>query len=251
MTELEKIAYAQSFIDKLAKGINPLDDTPIADEDIVNNIRIARCLFFVSEILDKVSEAGGIQDDKEKTAKNNKNRPELSLTAEEIERIPISEIPVTVYEIASHIKAIADEKGMKKVSGADINRWLISVGMLQYSQTDSGKRFKSITESGRELGLIDQSFKGAYGNYHKVFCDANAQRLIIDNLETIIKENKRGKENRGRPWSEEDNALLRELYDKGTPIAEMSKVLKRTQRGVYMHMTFLGFFDYKEENIVE
>ena len=33
MTELEKIAYAKSFIDKLANGINPLDDTPIPDDD--------------------------------------------------------------------------------------------------------------------------------------------------------------------------------------------------------------------------
>ena len=34
MTELEKIAYAKAFIDKLANGINPLDDTPIPDDDI-------------------------------------------------------------------------------------------------------------------------------------------------------------------------------------------------------------------------
>ena len=31
MTELEKIAYAKSFIDKLAKGINPLNDMPIPE----------------------------------------------------------------------------------------------------------------------------------------------------------------------------------------------------------------------------
>ena len=29
MTELEKIEYAKSFIDKLANGINPLDDTMV------------------------------------------------------------------------------------------------------------------------------------------------------------------------------------------------------------------------------
>lgn len=28
MTESEKIAYAKSFIDKLANGINPIDDKP-------------------------------------------------------------------------------------------------------------------------------------------------------------------------------------------------------------------------------
>ena len=31
MTELEKIAYAKSFIDKLANGVNPIDDSAIPD----------------------------------------------------------------------------------------------------------------------------------------------------------------------------------------------------------------------------
>ena len=53
MTELEKIAYAKSFIDKLANGINPLDDTPIPDDDIANNVRLSRCFFYVSSILQK------------------------------------------------------------------------------------------------------------------------------------------------------------------------------------------------------
>ena len=48
MTELEKIAYAKSFIDKLANGINPLDDTPIPEGDIVNHVRLSRCFFYVS-----------------------------------------------------------------------------------------------------------------------------------------------------------------------------------------------------------
>ena len=46
MTELEKIEYAKSFIDKLANGINPLDDSPIPDNDIANNVRLSRCFFY-------------------------------------------------------------------------------------------------------------------------------------------------------------------------------------------------------------
>ena len=59
MTELEKIQYAKSFMDKLANGINPLDDSPVPDEDIVNNVRISRCFFYVSDILRQVIENGG------------------------------------------------------------------------------------------------------------------------------------------------------------------------------------------------
>ena len=54
MTELEKIAYAKSFIDKLANGINPLEDTPIPEDDIVNNVRLSRCFFYVSDLLRQV-----------------------------------------------------------------------------------------------------------------------------------------------------------------------------------------------------
>ena len=54
MTELEKIAYAKSFIDKLANGINPLDGTPIPEGDITNNVRLSRCFFYVSDILGQV-----------------------------------------------------------------------------------------------------------------------------------------------------------------------------------------------------
>ena len=54
MTELERIAYAKSFIDKLANGINPLEDTPIPEDDIVNNVRLSRCFFYVSDLLRQV-----------------------------------------------------------------------------------------------------------------------------------------------------------------------------------------------------
>ena len=60
MTELEKIAYAKSFIDKLANGVNPIDDSTIPDSDIVNNVRLSRCFFYVSDILRQVIENGGI-----------------------------------------------------------------------------------------------------------------------------------------------------------------------------------------------
>mgnify|MGYP003323203687 CR=1 FL=1 len=60
MTELEKIEYAKSFMDKLANGINPLDDTPVPEGDIVNHVRLSRCFFYVSDILRQVIENGGV-----------------------------------------------------------------------------------------------------------------------------------------------------------------------------------------------
>ena len=42
MTELEKIERAKMYMDKLANGINPIDDTMVPDEDIINH---TNCIF--------------------------------------------------------------------------------------------------------------------------------------------------------------------------------------------------------------
>ena len=54
MTELERIAYAKSFIDKLAKGIDPTDHSPIPEGDVAAKTRIAGCFSCVSDVLDKL-----------------------------------------------------------------------------------------------------------------------------------------------------------------------------------------------------
>ena len=64
MTELEKIEYTKGFVDKLAEGINPIDGTPIAEGDLLNNVRISRCMYYVSDILRRVIENGGIEGKK-------------------------------------------------------------------------------------------------------------------------------------------------------------------------------------------
>lgn len=50
MTEVEKIAYTRMYIEKLANGINPLTDQAVPDTDLINNVRISRCLFYVSDL---------------------------------------------------------------------------------------------------------------------------------------------------------------------------------------------------------
>ena len=53
MTELEIMKRAQIYIESLAKGIDPLSGQPVREDDIINNVRISRCLFYVSDVLKK------------------------------------------------------------------------------------------------------------------------------------------------------------------------------------------------------
>ena len=53
-TNQKRIRVAIEWINKLADGINPIDGSIIPDSDIVNNVHISRCLFFVSNMLENV-----------------------------------------------------------------------------------------------------------------------------------------------------------------------------------------------------
>ena len=59
MTEIEIIARAQMYLEKLANGVNPLTDTEVNETDVVNNVRISRCLFYVSGILKQIVDNKG------------------------------------------------------------------------------------------------------------------------------------------------------------------------------------------------
>lgn len=60
MTDLEIMQHAKDYLDKLAKGINPLTDQEVPEDDVVNNVRISHCLFYVSDVLRQVIENGGV-----------------------------------------------------------------------------------------------------------------------------------------------------------------------------------------------
>ena len=56
MEEKDKIVLAQDWVRKLANGINPLTGNAVNEDDVVNNVHISRCLFYVADLLGKYTE---------------------------------------------------------------------------------------------------------------------------------------------------------------------------------------------------
>ena len=180
MTELEKIAYANSFIDKLANGINPLDDTVIPDGDVVNNVRLSRCFFYVSDILRQVIDNGGV------TKPKRASKIPFAVSLEQLEKFEYSAEPVSVSEIAKRIYAMADNENMEKVSYRQINQWLLNIGMLYLHDFGGKKPVKRPTEEGNQIGITVEKRMGRYGEYQVVLYNEDAQRFILDNLEAVV-----------------------------------------------------------------
>ena len=178
MTELEKIAYAKSFIDKLANGINPLDDTPVPEGDLANNVRLSRCFFYVSNILGQVYENGGI-------GKVEKTIP-FSITPGQLANFETSPYSISGSEIAKKLAALVKNPLMKSFSVPKLNQWLMQKGFLYEITDPQGKPRKIPTEQGRALGVSAETKTGRDGEYIAVLFDAKAQRFIVNNIYEIL-----------------------------------------------------------------
>ena len=197
MTELEKIEYTKGFIDKLANGINPLDDTPIPDGDLANHVRLSRCFFYVSDILRRVIENGGITAPEVRTTRQRKTEKQEFILSEEVRAtLQASEDPVSVSEIAKHLNELIDQETMKKISAAKINQWLLEQGFLKTIKLANNKQRRTPTQQGSEIGIFTEERNGQYGKYIAVLFSSSAQQFVYDHIDVIAKS-----------LSEEDEAV--------------------------------------------
>ena len=184
MTEIEKIEYAKSFIDKLANGINPLNDMPVPDEDIVNHVRLSRCFFYVSDILRQVVENGGVKPPKAK------KKVSFVITREQLSPFAFSEKPIPISEITRRINALVDQEEMRSLSYTSILKWLTQIGAI-YEETDAqGKILRQPSETGKQLGISVEYRQNERGEYRVVVYNRDAQAFLIDNMEAILAQQK-------------------------------------------------------------
>jgi hypothetical protein len=186
MTELEKIEYAKSFIDKLANGVNPIDDSAIPDSEVVNNVRISRCFFYVSDILRHVIENGGISCvTYAKVSEKKSQKHHYYFMPEHAEHFEYSNTPITATEIINRIVSVGPQEGVKQFPKKNFTKWLVSLGLLE-DVSINGKRFKRPTESGEEIGILLEERWGQHGRYCVVLYNREAQQFIIDNIEAML-----------------------------------------------------------------
>ena len=174
MTELEKMKRAEMYIRKMAEGVNPLTDEGVSENDLVNNIRITRCLYYVSDILRQVIDKGGVIGKKS-------GRSQFYLTGEQREGLVPFERHVFVREIAEKLNEAAAENDCKKLVPQWITEYFVSMGLLEVV---GGK--KTATEAGEEFGIKTEiKYSPRIGEYRVNSYSPDAQRFIFDNIDAI------------------------------------------------------------------
>ena len=182
MTELERLEYSKTFIDKLANGINPITGETIPDKDTVNDVRIVRCLFYVSDVLRQVVENGGVQ-----SVRGRKNdKVPFWIDYKDRGRFQFSSIPITISELAKRINDLLPNQEMSKLTYKPISDWLVRMGLISLDTEPSGKTIRRPTAAGLELGISTEERSGQRGPYTVVVYSKAAQEFILDNLDGVI-----------------------------------------------------------------
>ena len=181
MTELETMQRAKMYMDKLAQGIDPITGQDMPEDSVLNNVRLARCFFYVSGVLDQVIVNGGVIGGKPKL------QP-FVIDAEQLTKVQLSQEPVRVTQLVEMISAAVDNPQMKKLSTTVITNWLLHKGFLEKETGPDGKSRRIPTQNGLMIGLSTQTRQGQYGEYQAVFYSTDAQRFVLDNLGAMLSE---------------------------------------------------------------
>lgn len=178
----ELLSHAQEYIEKMANGINPINNEKVKNDDSLNNIRISRCLFYVNSIL---------KDVLKKETKNHKPTKLFYLTKEQLNHYEyIEEAPIT--KIVRQINELTTDEDREKLKVTQMMSWLISIGLLEVV-TVEGKNKKIPTETGKKLGIYLKHQVTLEKEYDQLYYSKAAQMFIInsfDHLLKYIRENK-------------------------------------------------------------
>ena len=180
MTELETMQRAKMYMDQLAQGIDPISGQEMPEDSCLNNVRLARCFFYVSGVLDQVIRNGG----QVRAARKSK----FSITSEQLQRVQLSPVPIRISEFTAALMQVAGTENTRQLSAVTITNWLADKGFLASEPTSDGKSRRVPTAAGRNVGMSTQMRQSPNGEYLAIYYDTNAQQFLLDNLPGILKE---------------------------------------------------------------
>lgn len=177
--DMKLVAHAKDYIDDLARGIHPLTKEELKEDDVVNQVRISRCLFYVSDVLEEVLRNGGVHVILEAQP----FEPQMI----DLSQFVFSEKPITVSVLVGKINELKPP-AMKKLKVTAVTNWLADHSFLRV-ETVNNKNRKRPTQQGVNLGLIERENTNEVGiKYYSVVYEPKAQQFIVDNLAAIIGE---------------------------------------------------------------
>lgn len=179
MIDAEKTKSAKEWILKLANGVNPLNNTPLNDTDIVNDVHISRCLFYVAEVLDSPMKTRASRQEKQYDI-------DFCLSEENAKSVLLVERTGIANFIREINKVIP--QNMRPITIPQVSKWLVDEGYLTEIISPEGKKNKQATNKGNVQGIVSDWQRRTDGNtYLATSYNLEAQKFILANVNSIVK----------------------------------------------------------------
>ena len=255
MNEKEKLEYTKAFIDKLANGINPIDNSIIPENDLFNNVRISRCMHYISSLLDKAiknCDTENISTNK----KSNSNKP-IFFAVDDLKTFVFSAVPVPVNYLTKQLNNILKSKDMIRLHQRNIKDYMLKLGYLELQENQYGVSTARPSQRGIELGLGLTTIENSRGDSIAITYNTNAQRFILENINKIAELRNTGNyniysetvSNRGKAWTAEQEQIMIDSFNKGISLKEIAEKLQRTTYAVQLRLEKLGLI--KSDNLTK
>lgn len=162
----------------MIQGVNPLTGMEVKSDDIINDIKIARCLVYVSDILRQVIENGGIKPARQTSRIKKSN---FFMTEAQRNMLCPTSNYVFAKQIAENINALTEENDCSKFQAKWIADFFFQIGMMEVID---GK--KHATEAGKSIGIKTEFRTTPYGSYWVNSYSPQAQQFLFDHLNAVI-----------------------------------------------------------------
>ena len=180
--DMNKLDVAIKYIRRMSEGKNPVNNQ-LAEDNVLENVNVVRCLYFVADVLEQVRQNGGVISNKKKEKRAKKEKFSYVILEEFQYR---NDKPIS--HLVKQMNEPVEVDKMQKLSYKSIKKALIEEGYLQ-EQFDAQQQQNIMmpTQKGKEIGMYVERKTSTSGNtYSIVMYDKQAQLFLKENLEQLL-----------------------------------------------------------------
>ena len=230
--DLKHVPRAKAYMDALANGIDPISGEVIPEGEVVRQERLMNCFHYISDVLEEVLR---VDATKKQPSAEQPFQPHLL----DYSGFSLSETPITISELVKRINDCRPEY-MQKLKRTGVVNWLVEQRYIQRVEIN-GRSCVRLGERSADIGLSEETRFGEDGRtFTVVVYPKGAQQLILEHLAAIVQTETyakpRGRANKGKPWTKDEEMRLQSLLEANTPIRDIAVELQRTQRAIEMRI---------------
>lgn len=176
-----KLDVALAYVSRMAEGNNPVKNSPVEEDSVLNDPNVIRCMYFIKDVLQQVKDNGGM------IGSRSSRSAKTPFPLEVLSKFVYQE-DTSITHFLAQLKLLAEDPDVKGIGTKPITEWLKQMDYLvdEYDEVTSQKKTRT-TSKGEQFGLYMEPRVSARGQeYNIIIYGRRAQEYIVQHMEEIL-----------------------------------------------------------------